>query len=253
MPKHGPLAPGAALTAHIAGPLARCARSSWLISARQSAKPLLACCSPVAQALCALSDPRTDPITFKVNHLACAFAPPLPLIRPLLLLHPHGHRLVIGSPFFNRRAVYFGLAFPPFPSPSLVWSQDAARTAVAVLGPLPDPPCAPISRPASTVRHGEGQLLFATLFLIFLEDACSILDDGANEGKKNDGGSEEAARKLANRRQSSAESAESGAGLLLESSWHPLLESRWVDLSCTTQTAAHDRTRPHTATTLGQR
>jgi hypothetical protein len=140
-----------------AGP--QCAPSvpRWLISARQSAIPLLAPYSPVIH--CALSDPSTfpTPSPFKFNHLACALTTSSAVDTSLFSF---SIRSAIGWSSARDPSIAGLLFFGPGFSTSLshVAPKQTRKSRVCSV-PFPID-LAPISHPAPPTGHGQIELFF---------------------------------------------------------------------------------------------
>jgi hypothetical protein len=137
--------------------------SAWLISAGQSAIPLLGCLLTPPSAVLERSQYLTRPPSPFQSIISLALSRlPQPSIRPLLILHPLGHRLVIASPILQSAGCFF--LDPVSLSFSLVRAQECS---------VPFPiGCAPISRLAPTACHAPPQP-FATAALFSFKDAYS--------------------------------------------------------------------------------
>jgi hypothetical protein len=161
----------------------------WLISAGQSAIPLEDVLVPPG---CAIPSALPTPSPFK-SIISLALSRPRdlspPLIRPLPILHPLGHRLVIGSPFFNRRAAFLdsfpylsfisrGTRTPEADTPPVVRSRSLSRSHSRANFP-PSTERQPRSDPAFSRR----QLLFSLRGRVSL-----VLNDGHfNRGREKAG------------------------------------------------------------------
>ncbi|KAK3300066.1 uncharacterized protein B0H64DRAFT_6402 [Chaetomium fimeti] len=112
--------------------------------------------------------PRAIPVPSRPHHLLSSIISlalsrlPQPPIRPLLVLHPLGHRLVHRLAILQSPVFFF---LVPVSIPLFLTSPDADTQKPCVLGPFPID-LAPISRPAPppvTVRSS---------FFLFATPAC---------------------------------------------------------------------------------